>query len=311
VIDKLEVSVMPGTPLTARLDAVYKNLQKQTSDLYRETIDLRQIGLPALLFLSCRYNKTHKLVLRQAAQLSMNEMAALSEQVFECEANCLRIARVDFAVDVPGIPTKWFREHMRVARKRTFRERGPKEEMESSEDRGRTLYFGSGADLVRVYDKSAERKYRNRHYNGIDPDLISRDWLHTSRDGGGLTRVERQLRSGRIPVELATLERLRKNAVSFNPFAPVTLLSGGKPNPDVRDYPIRHYLEGVGLRTVVAEMGLAGAWYLLSSRSGGNANRIVVRLADFLPSAPAYFQSLDLFGMYQKSVARQLSEGLI
>ena len=53
VIDKLEVNVKPQIAFSGRIDGGYKSLRKRKSDLYKEMIDLRQIGLPALLFLSC------------------------------------------------------------------------------------------------------------------------------------------------------------------------------------------------------------------------------------------------------------------
>jgi hypothetical protein len=293
VIDKLEVSVGRYIPFTRKFEYEYRAIRsKAASEYYRERIDLRQCGLQAILHRSCRFNGSHKVAVLETAKMSLREMVVVIGSVFECDPWDSRVARLDLAVDVPGIPVHWFRKHMCVPRKRQIKVIGVKEE--SSEEGDGTTYFGRGADLFRVYDKEAE--------------LRSRSCQPADADGRALTRIERQFRSGRIPSEMRTLRDLNSNAADFNPFASVVLLPGGKAQLDPRAYPLRRYLEGIGLRQLVLDNDLQSVWNIVSARSRGNARRKLRQLSDFLPPDSPDFQVPDLFELYLRSLHRQLSE---
>ncbi len=292
MIDKVEVSVGRHIPFTRAFEYEYKAIRsKAASKYYKERIDLRQCGLHAILHRHCRFNGTHKLAVLETARMSLRQMAMVIGNVFECDPWNLRLARLDLAVDVQGIPVQWFRNHMCAPRKRQIKVIGVEEE--TPEDSGGTTYFGSGADLVRLYDKEAE--------------LRSKSCRPAETERLALTRIERQLRSGRIPRELTDLGALTNNAAHFNPFASVILLPGGKPQPNPQDYSLRHYLEGIGLRQLVHQLGLQRVWNILSARSRGNARRKFRQLSDFLPPDPEGFRVPDLFSIYQTSLCWQLS----
>jgi hypothetical protein len=283
VIDKLEVTVERDVRFTRDLKSEYQAIRrKAVSRYYKERIDLRQVGIDAVLYRYCRFNGTHKVSVLQSARMSPPQMAAVIGQIFEHDPWLLRIARIDLAVDVPHVPVEWFRMHMYVPRKRQIKVIGVKDE---------TTYFGSGADQIRLYDKQAE--LRNKRQRADIEGLV-------------LTRIERQLRSGRIPREFTTLRDVMNNAVTFNPLASIILLPGGEPQPKVDDYRLRCYLEGTGLRQIIRENGLAIAWNILSKRSKGNAGRKIRQLSDFIPPDPEDFRVPDLFALYQKSVSSQL-----
>jgi hypothetical protein len=279
-------------PFTRMFEYDYKAIRsKAASKYYKERIDLRQCGLQAILHRSCRFNGTHKLAVLETARMSLGQMAMAIGTIFECDPWDLRLARLDLAVDVHGIPVRWFRNHMCVPRKRQIKVIGFEED--APEDNGGTTYFGSGADLVRLYDKEAE--------------LRSKSCRPAETERFALTRIERQFRSGRIPRELTDLGALMNNAAHFDPFSSVILLPGGKPQPTPQDYPLRHYLEGMGLRQLVYDFGLQRVWNTLSARSRGNARRKFRQLSDFLPPDPEGFQVPDLFSIYQRSLCWQLS----
>jgi hypothetical protein len=223
--------------------------------------------------------------------MSLREMVVVIESVFECDPWDLRLARLDLAVDVPGIPFNWFRNHMCVPRKRQIKVIGIEED--TQDGGGGSMYLGGGADLVRLYDKEAELRSKSRR--PAETERLA------------LTRIERQLRSGRIPRELTHLGALMNNAAHFNPFASVILLPGGNPQPSPQDYPLRRYLEGIGLRQLIGHLGLQRVWNVLSVRSRGNARRKFRQLSDFLPPDPEGFQVPDLFALYLRSLHCQLS----
>jgi len=236
-------------------------------------------------------NATHKLAILETAGMSLRQMAMAITKVFECDPWDMRLARLDFAVDIPGIPVQWFRNHMCVPRKRQIKVMGINEETPG--DGGRTTYFGGGADLIRLYDKETE--------------LRSKSFQPADAKGPDLTRIERQLRSGRIPREMTTLRDLNSNAEDFNPFASVVLLPGGKAQLNPRLYPLRRYLEGIGLRQLVLDNDLQRVWNVLSACSRGNARRKLRQLSDFLPAGSLDFQVPDLFALYLRSLRCQLS----
>ena len=157
--------------------------------------------------------------------MSLGQMAMVIGKVFECDPWDLRLARLDLAVDVPGIPVRWFRNHLCVPRTRQIKVIGIEED--AQDGGGGTMYLGGGADLVRLYDKEAE--------------LRSKSCRPAETERLALTRIEHQLRSGRIPRELTHLGALMNNAAHFNPFASVILLPGGKPRPSPQDYPLRRH----------------------------------------------------------------------
>jgi hypothetical protein len=294
VVDKLDLSVTPDIMMTEWIRSRLETLPTHCSALYKERIDLRPIGISAMLLISCRYNRKHKLAFIKTAKLGFDEIAAQARRVFECDPLKLHAARIDFAADVPGIPVNWFRSHMRVLRKRVTTEHG-------REACNVTLYFGSKVDLIRIYDKrlqaSDARDKRAR--------LCGGDQTLSVAEGPPLTRIERQIRSSRIPQKLSTLAQLKVYAAEFDPFEAVVFHSGGIPLLDIRKYRTGRFLEGTGLRCLILEQGLARTWHEINVNSGGNAKRFFDRLAHFIPPAPETFCFPNLHEIYQKGVRLQ------
>jgi hypothetical protein len=221
----------------------------------------------------------------------------------------LRLARLDMAIDLSGISMGWARGHVRVARKQSLREIGAPRDVTTTNP-GNTLYFGRGPDFIRIYDKRTERlkEYRYlRHKLGAEILPSFEKFSGMPPGDSPVVRVERQLRIGKIPPQLATLGDLERNINTFDPFSHMVIHPGGKPEPNSEHYSLRRYLEGVGLRQTIAELGLPKTWALLNARTGGNASRKIQQLSDFLPPDPEGFSSPNLFAMFQESIGRQLS----
>ena len=68
-----------------------------------------------------------------------------------------------FAVNVPNLPLRWFRETLRVDHKR-YRAAVTGQPFYSEMGNGdiQTLYFGKRPNLIRIYDKQAEYRHQYR-----------------------------------------------------------------------------------------------------------------------------------------------------
>ena len=236
--------------------------------------------------------------------MTLRQMVAGVARVFHCDSHHLRLARLDLAVDIPGISMQWARSHVRVARKRYLNEIGG-----TAQNLGRTMYFGRGGDSIRLYDKGLEqmRKYQRfkRKLRGALPTF--EEFSGLSPTDLPVLRIERQMRIGRIPPRLDTLGGLEHNITAFDPFAAVVIHRGGEPGPKDDVYSIRKYMEGKEFRQTILERGLANTWALLNARSGGNASRKIQQLSDFLPPDPEDFSPPNLFALFQEGIACQLS----
>jgi hypothetical protein len=296
VIDKLEITVDPEIPLSAEFESEFQQMRKLPHDLYKEKASIRAHGVNAILLRHCRFNATHKLSMVRSSEMTLDQTATFIENIFDCDPWALRLSRVDFAIDLSGLSMDWVRAHIRVPRKRWKDERGFTEGP-TGRKQGRTLYLGSTADLFRFYDKGIHLARRL-------PPTSSAQQLQTNNS---LTRIERQLRTGRIPSDISTLSKLRDNGSAFDPFAPLYIACGGKGEPKMVNYSAREVLEGTGFRRLVERDGFAKTWDLLNALSRGNARRFVRRAADFIPPDPVGFQLPDFFEMHLDGLRRQLA----
>jgi hypothetical protein len=246
--------------------------------------------MEATLYYRCRFNHSHKVALVQAGRMSGQQMLAVIQRVLACDPLQLRLARIDLAVSVP-LPVRWFYTHAYCRHRRSTRIVG----MGCDEGCcGGTIYFGTGQDLFRLYDKRAQLK-----------SIGESDGTGDDESGGSLTRIERQLRSGKIPVALSTVGSFLKGIGDFNPFSTLVLCHGGRAHPRFRDYRLDQYLQGMGFRQLVIVHGLAETRMQLSARSRGNFSRKLRQLGDFLPADLEQFQIPDLFLLFQTSIRRQ------
>jgi hypothetical protein len=280
--------VDPEIPLNAKFESEYRRMRQMPNKYYKEKASLRPLGMNAILFRYCRYNAKHKLSIVRVSRITIQDVAELVEKVFDCDPWDFRLARVDFAIDLPNVSMPWVRAHVRVPRKRWKGERGFDEQSGDSKQ-GMTLYIGSKADLFRFYDKAAQLNRRGACGGDV-----------------ALTRIERQLRTSRIPTAISTLSSLTMNAREFNPFAPLSFATGGEIQPGIEGRSARQALEGTGFRNWIEEQGYAKTCERLNALSRGNAGRIVRRLGDFIPPDPEGFEVPDLFAMHRESLMHQI-----
>lgn len=317
MLDRLEARVGPEIPFTNYFESAYRRLRRESlpTELYKEKIFLgREFGSKVILLLWCRFGASHKVVFLETARTTLRQMAATIESIFECNSWDLRLARVDAAVDVYGIPMEWVRGHVRVPHKRSLREFGTFTHT-NPQNRSGTLYFGRGGDFFRIYDKLAEqmKKYL-RIARKIDPDAYPsfEEFSGIAPTDLQVTRFERQMRIGRIPPSIATFGDLERNIVNCDPFSPIVIHPGGKLDLNNNGkYLARRCSEGNALRQTIVECGLAKTWALLSAQTGGNASRKIRQLSDFLPPDPVNFRPPNLLAMFQESICRQLSRSAV
>ena len=120
-----------------------------------------------------------------------------------------------------------------------------------------------------------------------------------------LTRVERQMGGGRIPIELETVADLQ-NCAAFNPFENIEFISGGAPEPDPNDYSFMEYSTGMHLRHLAETQGMQAAIFYITRRSKRNKQWALKKFRDFLPMPNKEdLTSHRLFELYQRSVASQ------
>lgn len=299
MIDKVAVTAGAEIPLDPEFEWRYRCVRKMPDAYYKEKAPLRALDIDAVILRHCRFNASQKLCAIGVSSMTIQDVAALVSRVFDCDPWELRLARIDFAIDLNNVDMHWIRAHARVRHKRWKDERGF-DKPTNRVDQGRALYIGSGSDFFRFYDKSAEL---------LSHTSSKAHESERSRSAGLLTRIERQLRTGRIPPSISNLKKLEANAAAFNPFAPLSFAPGGKVERG-EGYCARQALEGAGMRAWIEQLGFARAWERLNKCSKCNAGRIVRRLADFIPPDPEGLELPDLFAIHRESLGFQLGESV-
>lgn len=86
-----------------------------------------------------------------------------------------------------------------------------------------TLYFGARPNRLLIYDKIGE--LANQHKQIVrkqerlrEPRVAFEEFCGYPRLGIALTRIERELSGSRIPLQIATLSKLKHGGTKFNPF---------------------------------------------------------------------------------------------
>jgi hypothetical protein len=325
VLDKLDLHVPDGVPPGPVLAPLFEQLRHgpvetfRPSRFYQFVGDLRKYhGIDAIVSLYYRFGRpAHKVEIIDAGKKSLGEMAEIVTLLFDVDLSKLRVMRVDLAADLEGVPVKWFRDHVRVDRKRFSSriEKSQETEVEfvaMANALAQTLYAGKRPNLVRIYNKLAEW-YRNwlkmvralRRFNaGLDAfDMTSekkcaayrveptfKDYCEAEgyelSEGSILTRVERQIGADRVPDELATFGDLRR-AYDFRPFEGLRIIESGpilQISAPPRDVPLGKLLAALGFEKLKEHFGSAQAATAFVMKFGnGNGKRILTSLADALP----------------------------
>jgi hypothetical protein len=297
VIDKLDLRVPNETQFSPSFGRLYSQLRGlergpfRPSKLYEQVGDLREYGHQARLGMWCRMDTrgNHKLELIDVGEMSRTDILREISSIFDIDGLGLGIMRVDFAVDIPDIPLQWFRETVRVENKR-FRAAMTGERFYSEMGTGeiQTLYFGKRPNLIRIYNKQAERLKEHRELQrsiersgNVAPTFES---MFNSPSDAILTRVERQI-GGRIPETIATLGRVIEAGIEYRPFAKLKILEhAAMPETDSK-LSFETYCTGMYLRHIAENDGMQALGTFISKHSKGNAAWARRKYQAFLPSA--------------------------
>ena len=316
MIDKLEVRVPAQTEYSSDFQKLYSTVRQSKRDPfvrsshYLAVGDLRPFGYEAILHAHCVHGLgNHKLELIDTGRATLPEMIREIERVFAVDSRCLEISRIDLAADIFDVPVAWFLEHLRAKWKRFTADLGKVEYSRMGKLGVETFYLGKRPNCYRIYNKIAELRYQYSRLKVADdqPKLSFEALYGLPESGRVLTRVERQFGAGRLPAKIGTVGKL-PGLFDFNPFDNLEVLSGAARTPNIDDYDLSTYLQGRGLESVLNELGglhRGRAW--LNKHSGGNAARLLRKLAPFLPTSEHPVTVERIHVAYRESVMRQLA----
>jgi len=318
MIDKLDLRVPRNAPFTPSFQRLYRTLQEmerrpiRAAKLYEYAGDLREYGHNLRLNLYCRMDKVgnHKLELIDVGMMTRTDIMREVVRVFEVDPFELEIQRIDFAVDIPGVPLNWFREAVQVSRKR-FRSAitGDRQYCEMGNRGIQTLYFGKRPNLFRIYDKRAE--YLHQFQNAVrklpkdtEPRTFENVMGFTYPEWQ-LTRVERQL-GGRIPDALRTFGNVCDERFAFDPFAPLRVLN--QPMPSERDPgdTFETFCTGCYLQVIAKRDGMSGVKNFLREHSNGNTAWALKKYARFLGTESPGIDSDSIRDRFRASLDAQM-----
>lgn len=321
MVDKLDLRIPRHTPFSPAFDRLYPELRSlekgpfRTSKYYEYVGDLRQYGLNVRLNLYCQMDKTgnHKLELLDVGDMRRDEILREISQVFDVTPEGLEVMRVDFAVDVPGLPIDWFRQVVQVKDKR-FRSAVTGERFFCEMGKGelQTLYFGKRPNLIRIYDKKAEyRQQFNKLARKLGPEFDStfEAMFPNAAKHSILTRVERQL-GGRIPDEVSTLGKILKSGCEYQPFEKLKIINHAAPLEREQGASFETFCTGQYLREKAERDGMQAVKEFIAKQSNGNTTWAWKKYQSFLPSATAQFgiTSAAIQARFADSIRRQLMQ---
>jgi hypothetical protein len=311
MIDKLEVRVPEQVRFTREFEFLFGCVAVRPARHYKTVADLRPFSTDAILHYSCRHGTehNHKLELVDTGKMTLLEMKQDIRKIFQVNPDELFIMRLDLAVDVEGVGVPWFAEHTRVRYKRWLAKLGVIDTTEMGNRAIQTLYYGKRPNVIRIYNKVEE--YRTQYQRilrrvppGITPATFE-EQFGVPEFGHILTRVERQMGGGRIPNALATVGYLQYCA-DFNPFDGIEFISGGRAEPDPRDYTFMEYSTGMHLRHLAESEGMQAAMSYITRHSKRNKKWALKKFGDFLPvPSKEDLTAARLFELFQRSVTAQ------
>ncbi len=286
-----------------------------SSKLYEYVGDLREYGHQVRLGLYCQMDRVgnHKLEIIDVGDLDRAGIVREIVSIFDIDASALGLMRVDFAVDIPTVPLQWFRETVRVQGKR-FRAALTGERFYSEMGTGeiQTLYFGKRPNVIRIYDKQAERRKQFRELqraierSGDGQAVPTLESIFGTDDDAILTRVERQI-GGRVPNEIATLGQVIAPGFEYQPFRKLKILDHA-PMPDAASLSFETYCTGMHLRHIAEHDGMQALNGFLAKYTKGNTAWARKKYQAFLPSAsgPHCLTQAGIQSRFAISLDRQL-----
>ena len=308
---------MPArTPYSKGFGELYSEARLSKKDPFKPSRyylavgDLRPFGYDSILHAHCVHGDGNfKLELIDTGKSSLANLVREIERVFEVDGRRMEVSRLDLAADIRDVPVSWFMDHLRAKHKRWAADFGNVDYSRMGMNSVETLYLGKRPNFYRIYDKIAEFRYQ---YARLRPDgdlpKPSFEELYGYPEAGViLTRVERQIGGGRLPATIGTVGKLA-SLPDFYPFDQLEILAGASEIPNADHYELSAYLQGVGLKAMVAKLGgIQRTIRWINRHSPGNAARLLKRYAAFLP-ASAYPVTVErIHQAYRESVQRQMA----
>jgi hypothetical protein len=171
MIDKLDLRAPASAALRPDISRYIRVLNRdqyshrvRPNAYYGGKCDLRPLGLDAILFLNCKFQKSHnhKLEILDAGKKCYSELVHLAESVFDGNPDSLGIMRIDLTADVFDVPLWWLRPRTRIKFKQFSEEYGKLEYGQFGRTQVETLRAGRGASLFRMYNKIEELRMQYR-----------------------------------------------------------------------------------------------------------------------------------------------------
>lgn len=296
---------------------------------YALRIDLREYGRHSMLHFGFKHqhNHPHKLELLDTGKMGFSGMLDEITSVFQVDPLSLEIMRVDFAVDIPGVPVTWFREHVRARLKQWAAGIFVMQESEMGRRELQSFYLGKRPNCFRIYNKLKEQEKQYADYlssyrkefrrksgkewakQGTKPEYpppMSFEEMFPPIEHKVLTRVERQIGGSRLPKPLSTVASL-KNLDDFNPFAPIEIYGECGPMPTVEEVGLHRLVSGRGYRDLFRELGEHEFRSFLNLHSPGNAARVIREYGAFIyADRKREVTNEILWQQFRESYAKQL-----
>jgi len=310
-IDKLDLRLPTEAVLTPPVVKVVQQLLRiRSKQPYRDrfydcVVPLNFGGLRSTLHFQNRRNGSHKLELIGVGAMQLT--AILGQIVGACELDPtnVEIMRIDLAVDITDFSVDWFRQNVRVKRKRY---RSEFDRFRADYGRVETLYFGKRPNFIRIYDKREQLRVQQsqpRFNDRNEQTKRLRGAMCTTEITSPLTRIERQYGAGRVPHEIRTLARIQESARSFYPFDILQFLPFEISEDSLCELRGDVWLKALGLTKLIETHGYHHAKHLLDIKTNRNTSRL---LKDFEVLANSSLTSRvpPLREAYQQMLAKQL-----
>lgn len=327
-MDKIELRVEQGRsnsgpPFTEEFSRVFADIRNnretnpfRENHYYQAAGSLTQFGYDVRLHLWSKpgRNPTHKIEFLETGSRPLSSIVAEGNKIFDFDIFKAEVVRIDLATDLSGIPVSWFSQNATFRWKQWTSTLGKQDELaRMGKGKIETLYFGKRPNLARIYDKRAEMllRYKQAIRKTSKDQEFPRfeDVMGFPEPEDYLTRIERQIGGGRIPPQIGTIKLLKQNALSFNPFENLVLLSSEylreSKTPDAVTFYAAEYI-----RERARAEGLQNIKKDFYRRSHGQGARTWKRISPYLvmkeDDCLAITQS-NILDSYYTSLSRQLS----
>ncbi len=307
-IDKLVIRIPKEAELVrgvASMLRASRDTSRNGNKYYRTVRDLQVFGLKSVLYFGQRKTGNHKMQIVGTGSMLFSEILSEIRCTFDLDPLQAVVMRIDLAVDVFGYPVEWFRHNTWIMWKRSGSEFGS---WSSRRKQVETLYFGQGANVFCVYDKTAERRveYRRVTRRPSNKALPRFEDLYGHSEQEIVTRVERRYGPGKIPETIRTLAEGQKNATDLNPFESLRFLPITVSEESINQLRGDVFLRAQGLLRLTERHGLHDAKRLLDKKTCRNTNRLVAQFRKLIRSDRTLTPP-DLNSAYKEATRQQLS----